>query len=64
MYTYNSLFYFILHKMQEPTHSKGHTLDLVLDSGLSPKTFEMKDLWVSDAHLQHIWPYFSFFNGL
>ena len=34
--------------IQEPTHSKGHILDLVLYSGLSPDNFEIKDICVSD----------------
>lgn len=34
--------------IQEPTHSKGHTLDRVLYSGLNPDNFETKDICVSD----------------
>ncbi|XP_065809456.1 uncharacterized protein [Labrus bergylta] len=37
--------------IQEPTHSKGHTLDLVLYSGLCPNNFETKDICVSDHKL-------------
>lgn len=34
--------------IHEPTHSKGHTLDLVLHSGLSLTNLETKDICVSD----------------
>ena len=34
--------------IQEPTHSKGQTLDLVLYSSLSPDNSEIKDICVSD----------------
>lgn len=34
--------------IQEPTHSKGHSLHLVLYSGLSPDNFETRDICVSD----------------
>ena len=34
--------------VQEPTHSKGHILDLVLSSGLSPDNLTVKDICVSD----------------
>lgn len=40
--------------IQEPTHSKGHTLDLVLYSGLSPENFEAKDICVSDCKADFI----------
>ena len=34
--------------VQEPTHSKGHILDLVLSNGLSPDNLTIKDICVSD----------------
>jgi len=34
--------------IQEPTHSKGHTLDLVIHLGLSPDNLKLKDICVSD----------------
>ena len=34
--------------VKEPTHSKGHILDLVLSNGLSPDNLTIKDICVSD----------------
>ena len=34
--------------MNEPTHTKGHTLELILLSGLSPNNFKCMDICVSD----------------
>ncbi|XP_068615671.1 uncharacterized protein, partial [Brachionichthys hirsutus] len=34
--------------VQVPTHNKGHTLDLVLHSGVTPENVETKDICVSD----------------
>ena len=34
--------------VNEPTHAKGHTLDLILLSGLSPNNFKCMDICVSD----------------
>ena len=34
--------------VQEPTHSKGNILDLVLSSGIGPDNLIIKDICVSD----------------
>lgn len=38
----------ITQAIHQPTHSKGHILDLVLHNGLSPENCQIKDICVSD----------------
>ena len=40
--------------VNEPTHAKGHTLDLILLSGLSPNNFKCMDICVSKAILFNV----------